>query len=158
MAAAAPAPAEAPVEPANDGHAVVPLDRLRVLKSGRVRSRTVGRLSRAERAKAAAEGYPEDVERPRTRADCEGGPRPCPFVSCAYHLYLDASATGVKLNFPHLEVWDLKETCALDVADRGGATLEEVGQLVNLTRERVRQTEVSGLSRLARTALALTKG
>ena len=96
--------------------------------------------------------YPdvEGVERPVTRADCQGGERPCPFVSCKHHLYLDVSArTGaIKLNFPDLEVWEMNETCALDVADRGGATLEEVGAIMNLTRERIRQVEVKGLAKL----------
>jgi hypothetical protein len=97
--------------------------------------------------------YPdvEDVERPRTRAECAEGERPCPFVSCQHHLYLDVSArTGaIKLNFPDLEVWQMSETCALDVADRGGTTLEEVGAIMNLTRERIRQVEVKGLAKLA---------
>jgi len=39
-------------------------------------------------------------------------------------------------------------TCALDVADRGGITLEEVGEILNLTRERIRQVEVGGLLQL----------
>ena len=80
-----------------------------------------------------------------------GGERPCPFVSCKHHLYLDVSAkTGaIKLNFPDLEVWEMNETCALDVADRGGTTLEEVGAIMNLTRERIRQVEVKGLAKLA---------
>jgi hypothetical protein len=97
--------------------------------------------------------YPdvEDVERPRTRAECAEGERPCPFVSCQHHLYLDVSArTGaIKLNFPDLDVWQMSETCALDVADRGGTTLEEVGAIMNLTRERIRQVEVKGLAKLA---------
>lgn len=97
--------------------------------------------------------YPEvnDIERPRTRAECAEAPRPCPFVSCQHHLYLDVSArTGaIKLNFPDLEVWEMSETCALDVADRGGTTLEEVGAIMNLTRERIRQVEVKGLAKLA---------
>jgi hypothetical protein len=95
--------------------------------------------------------YPEmDVDRPRTRAECVDAPRPCPFVSCKHHLYLDVSArTGaIKLNFPDLEVWEMAETCALDVADRGGTTLEEVGAIMNLTRERIRQVEVKGLAKL----------
>src|SRR5260221_5964241 len=95
--------------------------------------------------------YPEvDVDPPRVRADCLDGARPCPFVSCKHHLYLDVSArTGaIKLNFPDLEVWDMTETCALDVADRGGTTLEEVGAIMNLTRERIRQVEVKGLAKL----------
>jgi hypothetical protein len=95
--------------------------------------------------------YPDaEVERPETRADCANGERPCPFVSCKHHLYLDVSArTGaIKLNFPDLEVWEMTETCALDVADRGGTTLEEVGAIMNLTRERIRQVEVKGLAKL----------
>jgi hypothetical protein len=96
--------------------------------------------------------YPdvEDVVKPRTRAECLEGERPCPFVSCKHHLYLDVSArTGaIKLNFPDLEVWEMTETCALDVADRGGTTLEEVGAIMNLTRERIRQVEVKGLAKL----------
>ncbi|HVY44905.1 MAG TPA: sigma factor-like helix-turn-helix DNA-binding protein, partial [Minicystis sp.] len=95
--------------------------------------------------------YPEtDYYKPRTRAECVDGPRPCPYVSCKHHLYLDVSArTGaIKLNFPDLEVWDMNETCALDVADRGGTTLEDVGAIMNLTRERIRQVEVKALAKL----------
>ncbi len=91
-----------------------------------------------------------DVDRPVTRAECKDMPRPCPFVSCKHHLYLDVNPeTGsIKLNFPDLEVWEMKETCSLDVADRGGITLEEVGEILNLTRERIRQVEVRGLLKL----------
>ena len=96
--------------------------------------------------------YPDvdDVLKPATREDCGQGQRPCPFVSCKHHLYLDVSArTGaIKLNFPDLEVWEMTESCGLDVADRGGATLEEVGAIMNVTRERVRQVEVTGLAKL----------
>jgi DNA-directed RNA polymerase sigma subunit (sigma70/sigma32) len=42
----------------------------------------------------------------------------------------------------------MSETCSLDVADRGGITLEEVGELLNLTRERIRQVEAAGLEKL----------
>lgn len=95
--------------------------------------------------------YPEtDYWKPRTRAECADGARPCPFVSCRYHLYIDVSPrTGaIKLNFPDLEVWEMGESCALDVADRGGTTLEDVGAIMNLTRERIRQVEVKALAKL----------
>ena len=36
----------------------------------------------------------------------------------------------------------------MDVAERGGITLEEVGGLMNLTRERVRQLEAEALEDL----------
>jgi hypothetical protein len=95
--------------------------------------------------------YPEtDYFKPRTRTECADAPRPCPYVSCKHHLFLDVSArTGaIKLNFPDLEVWDMNESCALDVADRGGTTLEDVGAIMNLTRERIRQVEVKALAKL----------
>jgi hypothetical protein len=95
--------------------------------------------------------YPEtDYEKPRAREECLDGPRPCPFVSCKHHLFIDVSPrTGaIKLNFPDLEVWDMGESCALDVADRGGTTLEDVGAIMNLTRERIRQVEVKALAKL----------
>jgi hypothetical protein len=95
--------------------------------------------------------YPEaDYWRPETRAECADVPRPCPYVSCKHHLYLDVSPrTGaIKLNFPDLEVWQMGESCALDVADRGGTTLEDVGAIMNLTRERIRQVEVRALAKL----------
>ena len=94
----------------------------------------------------------QEIERarPRSRAECVHGARPCMFVSCKHHLYLDVNpSTGsIKLNFPDKEIWELEETCALDVADRGGITLEEVGGIMNLTRERIRQVETRGLLKL----------
>ncbi len=91
-----------------------------------------------------------EAARPRSRADCAQGERPCMFISCKHHLYLDVNPeTGsIKLNFPDKEIWELDETCALDVADRGGITLEEVGTIMNLTRERIRQVETRGLLKL----------
>jgi hypothetical protein len=109
-----------------------------------------GPLTSCERDAGAELTYPEDVQRPRERRDCADMPRPCPFVSCAHHLYLDVNqeSRSLKLNFPHLEVWEMAETCSLDVADLGGITLEEVGAILNLTRERIRQVEVSGLAKI----------
>lgn len=127
----------------------------------RTRSRTMSRKEMARdlrRRRLTGMVDPEEQElieeiegqRPRTRAACATGPRPCLFISCKHHLYLDVNpATGsVKVNFPDKEVWELEETCALDVADRGGMTLEEVGSIMNLTRERIRQVESRGLHKL----------
>ena len=126
--------------------------RARPSSDGRVRSKTIApkRLTRDERRLSQLLVYPEDVERPHSREECAQMPRPCPFVSCAHHLYLDVNpeSGAIKLNFPHLEVWEMAETCSLDVADRGGITLEEVGAILNLTRERIRQVEVRGLYKI----------
>ena len=108
------------------------------------------RLTREELRVGALMYPPVDIPRPTTRAECREEMRPCPWVACKHHLYLDINPeTGsIKINFPDLEPWELKHTCALDVAERGGITLEEVGEIMNLTRERIRQVEVRGLLKL----------
>ncbi len=95
-------------------------------------------------------GEPVIAERPYRRDDCRDAPRPCPWVACKHHLYLDINpeSGAIKINFPDLEPWELEHTCALDVAEAGGITLEEVGQIMNLTRERIRQVEVRGLLKM----------
>lgn len=123
-------------------------------KDPRRRPRTMSRreMTREQRRRERAGEVVEVLEydRPMTRADCVNAGRPCLFVSCKHHLYLDVNPeTGsIKLNFPGKEVWELEETCALDVAERGGVTLEEVGDILNLTRERIRQLEATALEKM----------
>ena len=118
----------------------------------RPRSKTIAmkRLTREELRVGALMYPPVDIPRPTTREECRGEMRPCPWVACKHHLYLDINPeTGsIKINFPDLEPWEMSHTCALDVAERGGITLEEVGEIMNLTRERIRQVEVRGLLKL----------
>ena len=123
-------------------------------RRSRARARTISirRLSKTE-LNLGRMMYPEEQYwRPQTRGECAEMERPCPFVSCKYHLYIDVHPVrgSIKINFPDLEVWEMTDTCALDIADRGGITLEEVGEIMNLTRERVRQVETQGLSKLER--------
>lgn len=130
-------------------------NRLRNLRQKRraPRARTVNlvRLPAVERVRLALlNPYPEGVVRPVTRADCKDAPRPCPFVSCRWHLYLDVTPIGnVKQNFEY-GVEEMVQSCVLDVADAGGAQLEKVGAWMNLTRERIRQLEVVALKKLTR--------
>lgn len=131
------------------------------MEADRRRSKTMSRKEMARelrRQRLQGTMDPEDLEllreltssRPKTRADCVNSPRPCVFVSCKYNLYLDVNPeTGsIKLNFPDKELFDLEYTCALDVAEKGGITLEEVGEIMNLTRERIRQVETRGLEKV----------
>lgn len=136
--------------------------------SGQSRTIDTDRISSAERraTRTEIESFPwDEYQRPKIRRDClraldagDGGPdganaeRPCPWVSCRYHLAIDVDRTNghVKLNFPSLELDQLPETCALDIADRGGGTLEEVGSAMNVTRERIRQLESHGLHVLSK--------
>lgn len=100
-------------------------------------------------------------ERPKVRADCDHVPRPCPFVGCRFNVFLEvARSGGVSLTWPHLAPWEVPPSisCVLDVVDaschrgkdgRGRTlpgsdyhrTLEKVGRVLGLTRERVRQIE-----------------
>ena len=87
-------------------------------------------------------------ERPRTRGDCQAGPRPCPWVSCRHHLYLDLVRGEVKVNRPDCQPEDLRDSCALDVAERDGVPRGDVAEMLGISPERVRQLEDSGLKRM----------
>lgn len=91
-----------------------------------------------------------DLTRPVTRGDCANGPRPCPWTDCRYHL-LDSVSRGYHGTYP--DVSTMPESCVLDVADRGEQTLEQVAQILLMTRERVRQLETKAI-RAARRATA----
>jgi hypothetical protein len=127
-------------------------DRRRSRRKRAVRARTISIKQMVKNdAERAKERWKElEAARPKTRAECVDGPRPCPHVSCRHHLYLDVSPrTGaIKLNFPDLEVWEMAVSCALDVAETGAVTLEDAGSILNLTRERIRQLEIKALGRL----------
>ena len=87
---------------------------------------------------------PEAYARPRERGDClEGGvneARPCPWATCKFHLYTDATIElRRKIATDGLEI--MTDTCALDVADRGGSTLGDLAEAFGATRELVRQRE-----------------
>ena len=90
-----------------------------------------------------------EIERPKIRSDCENGIRPCPFVSCRFHLYLQI-ATGGNLKVSHKgkEPWEREHSCALDLADDGPHTLDAIAGWIGATRERVRQIETYAMSKL----------
>src|SRR5688572_18051569 len=105
-------PGSASTIAASTVEAEAPARRRRTMRprSLRVGSATAAELRRAERALGVPD--PHSADRPRTREECRDGPRPCPFVACRHHLYIDVSpSTGtIKLNFPDLEVWELAES------------------------------------------------
>lgn len=80
---------------------------------------------------------------PTTRGQCCDGQRPCPFFSCRYHIWPD-----IKLRAGCLP----EQSCALDVADEGSHTLEQIGDIYGLTRERVRQILAAATTKLLRRA------
>ncbi len=84
------------------------------------------------------------VLRPTKRSECLSGgwneQRPCPFASCKYSLLSDVTPTGRVIEvFEGVDIHELPDTCALDAASKGGLDLQDVGDRINVTRERVRQ-------------------
>ncbi|MEK9722413.1 MAG: sigma factor-like helix-turn-helix DNA-binding protein [Rhodospirillaceae bacterium] len=111
-------------------------------------------VTEAERVELAQYRDPPSYWRPTTRGDCLPGgrncARPCPYVSCRHHLALEATRRGLLDVFPDMELDDLPETCSLDVADRGPQTLEDIGGMMNVTRERCRQIEARAIRSVKR--------
>lgn len=142
---AAPAEVSTPQE-------LIPVSRL--IRRGGEEERSA-RLSRSDRHALFSAGVDLHAGwRPRTRGDCESIPRPCPFVGCRHHLLLDVRSGGM-ISAQAEDLWTMEETCSLDVAEkaarnaRKGApealTLERVGELLGVTKERVRQLEKRAL-------------
>ena len=102
------------------------------------------------------------TRRPRTRAECKNGPRPCPWFGCRYHLGLTVDeATGrVSLTWPGVELDEVPHSCALDEVagqvDADGAWIgeeqdcERLASRFNVSGERVRQILQDGLAKLQR--------
>jgi len=116
-----------------------------------------------------------EERKPYRRGDCLPGghnaQRPCLYARCRHNLLVDiipnpsGGAPRVYENFPGVPPQDLVATCVLDVVDEIGEfdreallkelggrdtqddslALEQVGKLMNITRERVRQVQVEGL-------------
>src|SRR5690606_41374644 len=84
--------------------------------------------SRGAAPGAAGRRHMTGVRLPTTRAECIDGPRPCPHVTSRYHIWPDAKK-GTRLEA-------MRETCALDVAERGGVTLSDLRDLLGGTKAR----------------------
>jgi hypothetical protein len=89
-----------------------------------------------------------EYQRPDYRS-CTGGQHPCPWVSCPSHLKLTLTEGGtLQDNHPGVDVDEMEETCAEDVARKGGASATRVGQLLGIKRGRVGQIERKFKARL----------
>jgi hypothetical protein len=125
------------------------------------RARTVSiKRMRTSQLRADEAETIEHTERPRTWGECleralGTASRPCGYLRCKHNLLVDVDGrTGsYKVTWPHLATGSYgdeygaypQHTCALRVAQQGGLTLDEIGQVMNLTRERVRQIETKAL-------------
>lgn len=78
----------------------------------------------------------------------------CLWINCKYHVYVDVLRDGDP-SFPldpdgSKGPTAFEHTCILDIVARGPQTLETVGGLLDVTRERARQLESKALPRMRR--------
>lgn len=86
---------------------------------------------------------------PRTRRECPQGP--CHHVACRFHLWTDRllDRDGAVVDLRETAVFGNRQhTCVLREIARGPRTLEAIGSLLDVSRERVRQIEAEALARL----------
>jgi hypothetical protein len=68
-----------------------------------------------------------DRLRPRTRADCINGPRPCPWVGCRHHLAISWDPERphvIKETWPHLQIVNNPDGPGLDILEQKYGTCE----------------------------------
>ncbi len=95
----------------------------------------------------------ERGDRPITRGDCDDAPRPCPWIECRYHNARvetdNRSGEPGRLRGLHIPTLnDAERSCALDIAERGGVTLDEIADVLGMTREGARLAEERALDHL----------
>lgn len=87
-----------------------------------------------------------DAQRPRTRADCIDGPRPCPWYVCRHHLGIRVDSSTGSIVYRELE--HLRESCDLDADEP--LSLAELGEELGVKQERARQLQVDAFSSFRR--------
>jgi hypothetical protein len=133
------------------------IKRTRQRRLDRIKTVTLSGFMRLEERASRSELHDLDLSpRPQTWAECKDMPRPCPYVSCKHHLYIEVNPdTGaVRLPFGHLEIDEIPHTCSIDAALEGPLTLQEVGKLTSRTKERIRQIETQGLAKVLRAGIS----
>lgn len=110
--------------------------------------------------KAVLKIYPEN--KPILRGNCYDMPRPCPFIHCKHHTATEVVRNG-QLKFSRLAIslqdlhplsnhWLVRmpETCTLDRAEQGRATLDEIGLIFGFSHQRADAITKKALRKLRR--------
>lgn len=89
-----------------------------------------------------------------TKGACRNGPGPCTVATCRYSLLADTTSPGEWKGRAPKKV---AENCALDAAENGAMTLDEIALEIGRTRERVRQIEARAMAKIRRIAPELAE-
>lgn len=97
--------------------------------------------------------------RPKTRADCVDGPRPCPWVGCRHNTFLEVdrydggTLPSIRVAHPGRQPWQVPpgESCTLDLV--GGyvgdpIASQETGRILRITPDWVRKVERMAFERI----------
>ena len=77
--------------------------------------------------------------------------RPCPKFSCPHHLWVEDERRGRPHGgkSPPPKIVERAQSCALDLAEQGEQTTEQVAATLQVTAERVNQLEDRALAKVA---------
>ena len=94
---------------------------------------------------------------PVTRGDCIDAQRPCPYVSCKWHLLTTIASDGRMYKARDFDERDpdsivaalveMSETCTLDVADKGGMSEEEIGDIYGVSADKMKRDSMTAVAR-----------
>lgn len=106
-------------------------------------------MTRLSTVRRSALSLYEPEPRPKTRAECKDGPRPCPYLGCRHHLYSDEHDTGRQPRFNVEAMERDRPSCSLDVADDGNARdVDEISKLTGLWHTNVEAALESAMQKL----------
>ena len=124
------------------------------LLSNSPRTESAKRLSIRALIKAlGSDGLEIEERRPLCRGECEHVPRPCPWIGCRHHMGITEYRPEngmIRIATDDPTTMDPAESCSLDLAERGGMTLQQVGDALGVTRERARQIQFAAERKIRR--------
>lgn len=96
-----------------------------------------------------AEEQPEDYTEvshalPPTRGDCQAGSRPCPLISCRWHLAWEVRrikrliTSDAEPDFVAQVISEMKHTCAMDLSE-SEHNIAVIGQALGCSHQRIDQ-------------------
>ena len=102
---------------------------------------------------------PLPYARPKTRADCEKGIRPCPYIGCRYNLLSNVDQYGnLELTCKEEDIPYQKDSCCLDIADEVEPVLQrDVEDLLHLSHWGIILIERRAMAKIKRATESIAK-